>query len=142
MEIGAFIEKHRKASGYNSQRQLAEKTGISSATISRIEAGVQKPNPDTLKVLSKHLSSTSYVELMVVAGYWLEEDLLEPLDKNELNKIERTPSQKEKEFLGKLELTDDKLLKEFELTLDGEKLSEEEAKGVIAYLRSLRSMKE
>lgn len=141
MEISKFIEEHRKLSGYKSQRQLAEKSGISSATISRIEAGIQKPNPETLKELAKFLQSTSIVELMVVAGYWDEEDLLEPLDKNKLNKNKRTPSQNEKEFLKKLELSDDKLLEEFELTLDGETISEEEAKGVIAYLRSLRSMK-
>lgn len=142
MEIGKFIAEHRKLSGFTSQRQLAEKCGISSATISRIEAGIQKPNPETLKELAKFLQSTSLVELMVVAGYWDEDDLLEPLDVNNVNK-KGTLSQNtnEKEFLRKLELSDDQLLEEFELTLDGKKLTEEEAKGVIAYLRSLRSMK-
>lgn len=144
MEIGKFIEQHRKLSGFTSQRQLAEKSGISSATISRIEAGIQKPNPETLKELSRFLKSTSLVELMVVAGYWEQDDLLEEPNINKLNENKKvTPSQNtnEKEFLKKLELSDDKLLQEFELTLDGKKLTEEEAKGVIAYLRSLRSMK-
>lgn len=76
---GGFIAKHRKLSGFKSQRQLADRTGISSATISRIEAEVQKPQPETLQILAKYLNSTSLVELMVVCGYWDDQDLLEPI---------------------------------------------------------------
>ncbi|MED3735886.1 helix-turn-helix domain-containing protein [Virgibacillus pantothenticus] len=67
------------------------------------------------------------------------EDLLESLNKilNKHGLDEKTPSH-EKEFLDKLELSDEKLLEEFNLVLDGKKLTEDEAKGIIAYLRSLR----
>lgn len=82
IDFGKFIAYHRVKSGFRSQRQLAEKTGISSATISRIESGIQRPNADTLKVLAQHLHSTSLVELMVVCGYWDEDELLEPIDFN------------------------------------------------------------
>lgn len=82
MDIGKFIAYHRVKSGFKSQRQLADKTGISSATISRIESGIQRPNVETLKVLSQHLHTTSLVELMVVCGYWDEDELLEPIDFN------------------------------------------------------------
>lgn len=136
-DIGAFIQHHRIKSGYRSQRGLANESGISAATISRIEKNIQKPNPETLKELAKYLKSTSLVELMVVAGYWDEEELLEPID---LDK-EETPFQNEKEFVEKLELSDEELLNKYELELDGKKLTEEEAKGVIAYLRSLRQMR-
>jgi len=78
-EIARFITQHRINSGYKSQRRLAEKAGVSSATISRIEAGLQKPEPETLQILAKHLHTTSLVELMVVCGYWGEEELLEPI---------------------------------------------------------------
>lgn len=157
MSIGEFIELHRKKSGFKSQRRLAEKTGISSATISRIEKDIQKPVPETLKDLSKVLDSTSYVELMVVAGYWDEDELLDPTEMRELageynalqksrdNKLEEDEpldnegNESEKEFIKRLELSDDQLLKQFELELDGKKLTEDEAKGIIAYLRSLRA---
>lgn len=149
---GEFIKKHRLASGYKSRRQLAEKSGISAATISRIEREIQKPETRTLKNLAPYLESTSYVELMVVCGYWDEEELLEPINGKELvgeyNKVheekksvsEKTPSKNEKEFIDGLELSDEKLLEQFNLKLDGKKLSEDEARGIIAYLRSLRSI--
>jgi transcriptional regulator with XRE-family HTH domain len=261
--IGEFIARHRKLSGFSSQRQLADKSGISSATISRIEKNIQKPNVETLKSLSKYLKSTSYKELMLSAGYWTEthdaevlgeiysqqikdeeyiinlvklivddegkvpseyhgeffnifggytEDVyryrwsefdstdefnvwygneyvkipvdqltesdidlavkefniyynygtikkgIQNLDKNfvhinkslddfieeleffcDKHRIKRTqPLDNEKEFISNLELTDDKLLEQFKLQLDGKPLTKDEAKGVIAYLRSLR----
>lgn len=265
-DVGLFIKENRISSGFKSQRQLAEKSGVSAATISRIESGIQKPNVDTLKTLSGYLKTTTLFDLMVVAGYWDEgdntgklissvytkeheafeklidmlkvivddegkfpseyhedifnifggyaetghlinpsdatafdreyldylnlnkdeltiedsekaikefnkfynyttvkhgiknldenfiivnktvEDFLEELNhffvKHDLNKKLPSTNAAEKEFINKLELTDSNLLKEFELTLDGEKLSEEEARGVIAYLRSLRQFDE
>lgn len=158
-DIGAFIQHHRIKSGYRSQRGLANESGISAATISRIEKNIQKPNPETLKELSKYLKTTSYVELMVVAGYWDEEELLEPINlenegpslieqylmltKTKEEKVDEPPVSyaTEKEFVKKLEMPLEELLKQFNLTFDGKELTEEEAKGVIAYLRSLRQMK-
>lgn len=78
---GEFIRRHRITSGYKSQRRLAEKTGISSATISRIESEIQVPEVRTLQTLSEFLETTSFVELMVVCGYWNEDELLEPIDR-------------------------------------------------------------
>lgn len=152
--IGKFIERHRKLSGFSSQRKLAEKSGVSSATISRIEGNIQKPNVETLKDLSKYLTSTSYVELMVAAGYWDEDELIEshPIKTDDgdkelvsryiklTDKAKETPApyKTEKEFIDNLELSDEKLIDEYNLKLDGKPLTKDEAKGVIAYLRSLR----
>lgn len=72
--IGSFIKHHRVASGFNSQRQLAERSGISSATISRIESEIQKPNMETIRTLSRFLKTTSYFDLMVAAEYWESAD--------------------------------------------------------------------
>jgi transcriptional regulator with XRE-family HTH domain len=83
---GSFIKHHRLASGYKTMRRFAEATGISAATISRIEAEIQKPEPDTLKVFAKYLHTTSLVELMVICGYWDDEELLEPIDMNKTSK--------------------------------------------------------
>ena len=143
--FGEFIKKHRLASGYKSQRQLAEKSGVSRTTISRMEKEEQRPTVETLKELAPHLPTTSLVELMVVAGYWDKDELIEPINievPEKEFKEKKTPNSNEKEFVNSLELSDDQLLERFSLTLDGKKLTEQEAKGVIAYLRSLRQMKD
>ena len=62
----------RVRKGYESQRKLAHVSGISHATISRIEKDLQSPQPSTLKILSKYLA-TPYEELMKEAGY-LDDD--------------------------------------------------------------------
>jgi transcriptional regulator with XRE-family HTH domain len=68
-KVGKHIEIFRIKHGFKSQRQFAIKTNISSATLSRIEAGLQKPNLETLKSIADHLPSTTYQELMHLAGY-------------------------------------------------------------------------
>ncbi|MBS4188670.1 helix-turn-helix transcriptional regulator [Bacillus sp. FJAT-49705] len=142
ISFGEFIAQHRKLSGFKSQRQLAEKSGVSSATISRIESEIQKPEVDTLKSLASHLTSTSFVELMVVCGYWDKEELLED-NLTVQESIETYVSAKdssEEEFVEKIDLTDEDLLKQFDLRIDGRSLTKGEAKGIIAYVRSLRQM--
>ncbi|MDT0160381.1 MULTISPECIES: helix-turn-helix domain-containing protein [Bacillus] len=67
--FGESFKIIRTSSGYKSARQLANKVGVSNATISRIENNSQKPDPETLKLISQHLSNTSYDELMRLAGY-------------------------------------------------------------------------
>ncbi|WP_010278910.1 helix-turn-helix domain-containing protein [Paenibacillus senegalensis] len=68
-EFGEILKRHRRSNGFKSQRQFADKVGISSATLSRIEAGVQRPSPETIKAISKHLKDISYEDLMEKAGY-------------------------------------------------------------------------
>ncbi|MHB1651423.1 MAG: helix-turn-helix domain-containing protein [Desulfitobacteriaceae bacterium] len=67
--IGDFIKISRIQEGFKTQKQLSEVSGISQTTLSRIEAGTQKPQPDTLLQLSKYLHSATYGELMEKAGY-------------------------------------------------------------------------
>lgn len=67
-ELGIFIASVREKSGYKSQRQLYLDSGISTATLSRIESGAQMPTPETLKTLSKFLKATTYEELLEKAG--------------------------------------------------------------------------
>lgn len=148
--FGDFIKHHRIASGYKSQRKLAEKTGISPATISRIESEIQKPEMETLKVLAPYLESTSLVELMVKCGYWNEDELLETsYDKTPINKesvISETTENfyskgsNEKDFLKSIDLTDQEIIEQFDLKIDGSSLTEDETKHIIAYIRSLRQM--
>lgn len=136
---GDFIKRHRILSGYKSQRRLAEKSGISNATISRIEANLHLPEVETLKQLAPYLTSTSLVELMVVCGYWDEDELLEDLNEGQ-NKSKYINTKNERGFLHDIDLSDEELLKRFDIKIDGKSLSKEEAQGIIAYVRSLRQM--
>ena len=144
--FGDFLRVLRRSKGFKQQKDFAEATGVSQGTISRIENGTQKPTPDTLKIFSRVLNF-SYTDLMVKAGYYDEEDLLgdEMINKEKENKGRNLveiykEKQNEKEFIQSLSLDDDKLLDKYQLTLDGKPLTKEEAKGIIAYLRSLRSL--
>lgn len=146
---GEYIKRHRIASGFKSQRALAEKTGIDNSTISRIELEVHKPEKRTLQTLAEYLTSTSYVELMVACGYWGEEELLDSgndsvheyessYEVNSDTKKETSPI--EEEFIKSIDLTDQDLVEQFNVQIDGQPLTEEETKGIIAYIRSLRTI--
>lgn len=68
MNFGEFIKQLRNDKGL-SQRELAEKSGISNAEISRIETGERKKtSPITLKAIAPFLGIT-YEELLKEAGY-------------------------------------------------------------------------
>jgi transcriptional regulator with XRE-family HTH domain len=76
-EFGLYIAELRENSGFKSQRQLADKSGVSNGTIARIEGGTQKASPTTLKKLALHLKGVDYSDLMESAGYLDENKTLE-----------------------------------------------------------------
>lgn len=76
--FGDFFRRLRRAKGFKAQKRLAELSGVSQTTISRIEDGSQVPTPETLKALAKVLDVAVF-DLMAVAGHYDEEDLLEPI---------------------------------------------------------------
>ncbi|MFH0070697.1 hypothetical protein [Peribacillus sp. NPDC056705] len=51
---------------------------------------------------------------------------------------QKKPSTVEDDFIKNLDLSDDELLKQFNLQIDGMDLTEDETRGIIAYIRSLR----
>ena len=68
MELGAYLIQVRNERGY-SQRDLAEKSGVSPAEISRVESGKhQTPSPGVLRALANALV-VDYHYLMQLAGY-------------------------------------------------------------------------
>ena len=68
MTLGTYLIQLRSEKGY-SQRDLAEKCGVSGAEISRIESGKrQKPSPTLLKAIAQALA-VEYSDLMKLAGY-------------------------------------------------------------------------
>ena len=73
MDLGSYLAQVRNDRGY-SQRDLAEKCGISAAEICRVEGGKrQKPSPAVLRAIADALV-ISYPYLMQLAGYMDEED--------------------------------------------------------------------
>ncbi|WP_053434762.1 helix-turn-helix domain-containing protein [Sporosarcina globispora] len=97
--FGESFKQIRISSGYKSARQLAIKSGISNATVTRIENNTQKPDPQTLKTLSQHLLNVSYDELMVLTGYV-----------NSNNSADKVLSETEQELLLKArKLSDEQL---------------------------------
>lgn len=67
-EFGLWFSKIREESGYKSQRQLSLVSSVSNTTISRIESGEQKANPQTLEKLAPYLIC-SFEDLMIQSGY-------------------------------------------------------------------------
>ncbi|MEG6521091.1 helix-turn-helix domain-containing protein [Desulfotomaculum sp. 1211_IL3151] len=88
-QIGQLLTELREKAGFDSMGQLYKVSGVSVATLSRIENNIQKPNPETLKKLAPHLR-VSLETLMAAAGYLIEGeadeiDLLDVLEgKNKL----------------------------------------------------------
>lgn len=87
--VGDVIKESRIKYGFSTQKEFADTAGISPATLSRIEKNTQKPTPDTLQQISRHLGNITYGELMKSAGYFVgmdsehEERLLQMIDENE-----------------------------------------------------------
>lgn len=68
IEIGTYISNLRTEKKW-SQRELAEKSGLSNTEISRIETGKRKnPTPFTLHALADALQ-VEYRDIMKLAGY-------------------------------------------------------------------------
>lgn len=67
--FGIYLKAIRINDGFKTQKQLSDVSRISQTTLSRIEGGSQKPQPETLLLLSKYLKSVTYGELMEKAGY-------------------------------------------------------------------------
>lgn len=147
LEYGHFIKRNRIASGYRTKRELAEATGISESTISRMEAGKNRPSPENIELLAKALHTTSVTELMVVCGYWDENTwqnseigVVYKTGGDEGDQIKETPSSNAKEFLERIELSDEELVSQFGITVDGIELSEKEMKKILAIIRLDRQL--
>ena len=70
-DIGTYISELRTEKKW-SQRELAERSGISNTEISRLESGKRaKPTPATLRALADALQA-EYRDLMKLAGYMEE----------------------------------------------------------------------
>jgi SOS-response transcriptional repressor LexA/DNA-binding XRE family transcriptional regulator len=81
MQFGKYLKSIRFDKGFKTQKELSDASEISQATLSRIEAGIQKPQPETLKVLALVLN-IPYSSLLREAGYLSSSD--ESLSESEI----------------------------------------------------------
>lgn len=103
------------------QEELASKIGISRASLSHYEKNRREPDYNTINKLANYFH--------VTADY-----LLGRVEEPEIDDIAA------KDFTSNLELSDEQLLERFALTIDGRKLTPEEARRFIAFIRAERSM--
>ncbi|CAG7632755.1 helix-turn-helix domain-containing protein [Paenibacillus allorhizosphaerae] len=104
------------------QEDLSNKLGISRASLSHYENNRRAPDYETIV----KIANLFHVSIDYIIGR--TEDPQMVLD------------EEVREFVDSLELSDDKIMEKFSLTIDGKKLSVEEAKRFIAFVRAERSI--
>ncbi|MBW5448397.1 helix-turn-helix domain-containing protein [Cohnella sp. CFH 77786] len=121
MNIGSRIASLRDQRGWT-QEELASSLGISRAALSHYEKNRREPDTETLsKVADLFGVSIDYL----VGRTELPNGTVDP-------DVRR--------FLDEVELSDAELLERFSLTIDGRKLTPEEARRFIAFVRAERAM--
>ncbi|KRQ86014.1 HTH-type transcriptional repressor RghR [Caloramator mitchellensis] len=126
--FGDYVVRLRQSKGY-SQRKLAQITGLSNTTISRIESGVtEKPDADTIKILARCLNVDE--EYMFRAAGYIEKDYTE---KTESSTLQLT-AKEEKDIAKRLEKMKEDLLKQQGLMFNGEPASPEAIESILAAL--------
>lgn len=115
--IALLREKHGLT-----QEDLARKLGLSRASLSHYETSRREPDHETInKIASFFRVSTDFL-----------------LGRTE--NAERQLDPEVRDFVDSLELSDDDILEKFALTVDGQKLTAEEARRFIAFVRAERSL--
>lgn len=105
------------------QEELSVKLGISRAALSHYETNRREPDYDTLRNIANFFDTS----LDYLFG--------------RTNRPEFVLDQEVRDYADTLELSDESILDKFALTVDGRKLTAEEAKRFIAFVRAERSMK-
>jgi transcriptional regulator with XRE-family HTH domain len=105
------------------QEELSSKLGISRAALSHYETSRREPDYNTINKIASFFN--------VSIDYLL----------GRTDKSDSVLDQDVRDFVDNLELSDDKILEKFALTVDGSKLTPEEARRFIAFVRAERSLK-
>lgn len=122
--IGNKISIARKKLKKN-QKSLAEFCGVSQGVVSDWEKGKKKPKIENIKKIAEYLN-VSPADLRDIE----DEVLYTEKELQFLNLIDKKAS---------VELTDAQIIDMFNFSIDGHAASEEEIRGAIAYIRTLRS---
>ncbi|KAF6618358.1 helix-turn-helix transcriptional regulator [Paenibacillus sp. EKM102P] len=121
MNYGTRIAELREHKGLK-QEELAQSLGITRAALSHYEKNRRKPD---FEILTK-LADIFGVTIDYLVGRTSQPTAI--LDSGV------------REFVDQLELSDEDILRRFNLTIDGRTLTEEEAKRFIAFVRMERMM--
>lgn len=121
MKYGNRIAELREQKGWT-QEQLATYIGITRAALSHYEKNRREPDYETLT----QLANLFQVSVDYLIGR-TDRPVL-PVDRDV------------QQFVDDLELSDAEILKKFNLMIDGRKLTDEEAKRFIAFVRAERMM--
>lgn len=104
------------------QEDLASKIGISRASLSHYEKGRRDPDYNTLTKIADFFK----VSVDYLLGRTDDPSIISDLGVRELS--------------DNLELSDEQILEKFAFTIDGRKLTPEESRRFIAFIRAERSM--
>ncbi|MDR6552312.1 helix-turn-helix transcriptional regulator [Paenibacillus qinlingensis] len=104
------------------QEDLANKLGISRASLSHYETSRREPDYTTIN----KIASFFHVSIDYLLG--------------RTNQSDRILDEEVRDFVDNLELSDEKIMEKFALTIDGKKLSPDEARRFIAFVRAERSL--
>lgn len=121
MNIGNRIAQLRDSKKWT-QEQTAAKLGISRAALSHYEKNRREPDSETL---------TKFADLYQVSLDFLVGRTLNP---------NAALSEDVRIFVDHLELSDDEILSKYNLSVDGRKLTIDETKRFIAFVRAERTM--
>ncbi|SDX65496.1 helix-turn-helix domain-containing protein [Paenibacillus sp. CF384] len=122
MNIGDRIAKLRDDRGWT-QEQTAGLLGISRAALSHYEKNRREPDTETL---------SKFADLFKVSVDYLV---------GRTNVPHITLDEPVREFVDQLELSEEDLLSRLALAIDGKKLSPEETRRFVAFVRAERNMK-
>ncbi|WP_312117999.1 helix-turn-helix domain-containing protein [Brevibacillus reuszeri] len=142
MSIAQRITDLRKSRGW-SQDQLAEKLAMNRANVSNYERGIITNLPSEVLLKLSEIFNVTVDYLLCKTDVNLYDWVPSPAEESE-NKTKETPAsyENEKEFLSKIDLSDDELLAQFKLTVDGRDLTQKEVKKLLAFLRMERSLED
>lgn len=135
-EFGSFLRNLRKNKGLT-LKELGKLSGLSYPYLSQIERGIRGikgvPSPEILKKLSEALN-VSHFDLMAVAGYYDEDDLLEPIEATLKDMLVKSQSKKT-EFTQFIDL--ENILQQTNLRYKNKFLLEEDRKRILDMLNVL-----
>jgi transcriptional regulator with XRE-family HTH domain len=123
LKIGNRIAELRNARKMT-QEELALKLGITRAALSHYENNRREPDHETTQKLADYFHVT--IDFLLGRSHD-PSSVLDPFTR---------------EFVDSLELADQEILNRFSLTIDGQRLSVEEAKRFIAFVRAERSLRQ
>lgn len=121
MNYGHRIARLRGAR-HLTQEELARKLGITRAALSHYENNRREPDYETIEAIAEYFQ----VSLDYILGRTNDPH----------SKLDSSVQM----FQESLELADERILEQFDLTVDGRKLTVDEAKRFIAFIRAERSM--